>query len=191
MANNNGSKKPFYTRWWFIVLMVLLAIGIIGNLVDKGDDDKDTPTETTTKATTTVAPTTAAPTTTTTTAVELGKPITIGDYEVTVQKVVISKDYDGKDAITIVYDWTNNSEETVAPLWAVSFKVFQDGKELETAIILDDKSADSLAEVRPAISVEGLSSSFITTSKNELEIEVSELVSFGEPVLLKVPFPQG
>ena len=129
--------------------------------------------------------------TTTQGAAELGKPITIGDYEVTVQKVVISKDYDGKDAITIVYDWTNNSKETVAPMWAVSFKVFQDGKELESAIIMDDESADSLAEVRPAISVEGLSRSFITTSKTDLEIEVGELISLGEPVLLKVPFPQG
>lgn len=57
MAKNNGSKKPFYMRWWFIVLMVLLAIGFIGNLGDKGDDNKDMPSETTTKATTTVAPT--------------------------------------------------------------------------------------------------------------------------------------
>ena len=164
------NKKPIYKRAWFIILVIFIILIIIVP-VNGGNGS----TTSTTKAG----------------AAELGKPITIGDYKVTVQKVVISKDYDGKDAITIVYDWTNNSEKTVAPIWAVSFKVFQDGKELESAIIMDNKSVDSLAEARPVISVEGLSSSFITTSKNELEIEVGELISFGEPVLLKVPFPQG
>jgi len=164
------NKKPIYKRAWFIILVIFIILIIIVP-VNGGNGS----TTSTTKAG----------------AAELGKPITIGDYKVTVQKVVISKDYDGKDAITIVYDWTNNSEPIVAPMFAVSFSVFQDGKELESAIIMDNKSADSLAEARPVISVEGLSSSFITTSKNELEIEVGELISFGEPVLLKVPFPQG
>ena len=185
-------KKNWIRSLCMVVVLstfLLMAMGSGSSGSSKTKDVVDA-----TKATTITSKadeTTTAEVTTTQGAAELGKPITIGDYEVTVQKVVISKDYDGKDAITIVYDWTNNSEKTVAPMFAVSFKVFQDGKELETAIITDSKSADSLAEVRPAISVEGLSRSFITTSKTDLEIEVSELISFDEPVLLKVPFPQG
>lgn len=185
-------KKNWIRSLCMVVVLstfLLMAMGSGSSGSSKTKDVVDA-----TKATTITSKadeTTTAEVTTTQGAAELGKPITIGDYEVTVQKVVISKDYDGKDAITIVYDWTNNSEKTVSPMFAVSFSVFQDGKELESAIILDDESADSLAEVRPAISVEGLSRSFITTSKNELEIEVGELISLGEPVLLKVPFPQG
>lgn len=36
------NKKPIYKRWWFIVLVVLIVLGIIGNL---GGTDTDTPTD--------------------------------------------------------------------------------------------------------------------------------------------------
>lgn len=31
-------KKPFYKRWWFILIMVIFAIGVIGNLTGSKDD---------------------------------------------------------------------------------------------------------------------------------------------------------
>lgn len=37
------NKKPIYKRWWFIVIIVLIVLGIIGNL---GGTDTDAPTDT-------------------------------------------------------------------------------------------------------------------------------------------------
>lgn len=70
MANNSGVSKPFYKRWWFILICVLVGIGIIGNLAGKGKDDPaETTIEATTKQSTMVTTTTrqTTPVTTTTT----------------------------------------------------------------------------------------------------------------------------
>lgn len=34
-------KKPFYKRWWFIVLMILLAISIIGSQTENSDNQDE------------------------------------------------------------------------------------------------------------------------------------------------------
>lgn len=169
-------------------LFFAMALGSSSSTSESKKTDDTTKARDTTEAQDKTETTTAA---TTQAVIEIGKPINVGDYEVTVTDVILTKDYKDKPAITVMYDWTNNSDETKAPIYAVSFKVFQDGKELETAIITSDDLADPLGEVRPNISVEGLGRSFITTSQSELEIEISELISFGDPFLLVVPFPQG
>ena len=33
-------KKPFYKRWWFIVILVLLVLGIIGSIFGDDSDKK-------------------------------------------------------------------------------------------------------------------------------------------------------
>lgn len=38
MSENVKVKKPFYKRWWFIVIAVIIVIGIIGSL---GEDETD------------------------------------------------------------------------------------------------------------------------------------------------------
>ena len=40
------NKKPIYKRWWFILLVVLIVLSIIGGL---GGTDTDTPTDTPSK----------------------------------------------------------------------------------------------------------------------------------------------
>jgi hypothetical protein len=54
-------KKPFYKRWWFIALAVIVAIGFIGSL----GDDEDSPTTTLAAPDTTSTTTPEANTTTT------------------------------------------------------------------------------------------------------------------------------
>lgn len=36
-------KKPIYKRWWFILIVVFLAIGIIGNIATGWEDHEDEP----------------------------------------------------------------------------------------------------------------------------------------------------
>lgn len=88
--SNDGQPTPFYKKWWFIVLAVIVGLGVLGSLVGDDADDQPVAAESTTSSassptttvvgndettttsqqttTTTTAPTTttAAPTTTTT-----------------------------------------------------------------------------------------------------------------------------
>lgn len=36
----NKSKKPFYKKWWFIAIVALFSIGVIGNLTGSGETTK-------------------------------------------------------------------------------------------------------------------------------------------------------
>lgn len=47
-AHEPHPAKPWYKKWWVITIGVVLALGIIGNLIDDGTDDQvATPAETT------------------------------------------------------------------------------------------------------------------------------------------------
>lgn len=122
----------------------------------------------------------------------LGDSFETGPYTVTVNSIRKSKDYEGNPAIVINYDWTNNSEDTTSWLGSIFTQVFQDGVSLERAFIVEDKDSDmSMKDVRPGTTIEGIEEAFVTTSENELEIEVqaAEELIFGEPVLIITDFP--
>ena len=38
-ADNQKVKKPFYKRWWFMLVVALLVVGAIGSVFDDGNDD--------------------------------------------------------------------------------------------------------------------------------------------------------
>ena len=38
LVGKKKTKKPFYKRWWFILLAVIFVLGAIGNLGDSGDE---------------------------------------------------------------------------------------------------------------------------------------------------------
>lgn len=53
-TNTTPARKPFYTRWWFIILAVLLVLGAIGSAL--GGDDEPAAAPATTQAVSTPAP---------------------------------------------------------------------------------------------------------------------------------------
>jgi hypothetical protein len=88
-----GPAKPFYKRWWFIVLAVFSALGVIGAFVNDPSTDSTTDQEvasTTTSSTTstTVKPTTTSSTTTTTTL----PPYTDEEYAAALKQMTIKDD---------------------------------------------------------------------------------------------------
>ena len=56
---------------------------------------------------------------------------TVDDYYVKITNYTISKNTDDKDIIIIDLDWTNNSSETTAFIYALYYQAFQNGYELE------------------------------------------------------------
>ena len=61
--------------------------------------------------------------------------IVIGDYELQYKGASIMTDSDGKDAVVLTIDFTNNGKDTADYLWSIFNKAMQDGVELEGAII--------------------------------------------------------
>ena len=67
-------------------------------------------------------------------------------------------------------------------------KAFQDGIELESAIIMDSKTYDSdekMKDIKPGKTIKVQSAFVLNDKKNPVEIEVSELISFSDKKVVK------
>lgn len=106
----------------------------------------------------------------------------LGDYTVEILSARKSTDYEGKDAIVIRYSFTNNSDDATSFMFATQSKAFQDGVELEMAVLMDDdtyNSQDLTKEIKTGASIE-VEKAFVLDSDSPVEAEVSELVSFDD-----------
>lgn len=124
--------------------------------------------------------------------VEVGTQFKTGSYDVIVNSVRKIEDYDGNPAIVVNCDWTNNSEETTSWLGSMIMDVFQDGKQLNSAIVMEGIDSElSMTSVRPGTKLEGLEMAFNTESENPLEIEIQAIEEMfsGKPNLIKIDYP--
>lgn len=78
---------------------------------------------------------------------------TLGSYAVEIKGAKLCKDYEGNNAIMITYSWTNNSEETTSPMGSMMDEAFQDGVQLDAAIV-DFEYNDGLTDVRPGTTID-------------------------------------
>lgn len=67
--------------------------------------------------------------------------IVIGDYELQYKSACIMKDSDGKDALVLTLNFTNNSMESADYMWSIYEKAMQDGIELENAVVCINKES--------------------------------------------------
>lgn len=121
------------------------------------------------------APDTAAPATT-------NEAATLGDYAVVIKEAaIVTSDYEEGQIIAILYDFTNNSDETKGADLSVYAQAFQDGVELEhsyMANLPDGWESDNVnKEVRPGTTIECVEC-FILTSESDVEVEITEAFSF-------------
>lgn len=78
---------------------------------------------------------------------------TLGSYAVEIKGAKLCKDYEGNNAIMITYSWTNNSDETTSPMGSMMEEAFQDGVQLDAAIV-DFEYNDGLTDVRPGTTID-------------------------------------
>ncbi|MFZ2539656.1 MAG: DUF5067 domain-containing protein [Oscillospiraceae bacterium] len=112
----------------------------------------------------------------------------LGDYTVAIKDYRLVKDYSGKDAILVRFDFTNNSEEPQMFMVAVNSDVYQDGVELETAILIDVKdydSAQSMKKIKKGATITVESGYVLGNLASDVEVETKELISMNDDVLKK------
>ena len=112
------------------------------------------------------------------------------DYAVTIDDSRLTKDYQGKPALVVDFTFTNNSDEAANFMFATRAKAFQNGIELESAMIMDDKkydSANSMKDIKPGKSLKVQQAFELDNKKDDVELEVTELLSFDDtPLATKV-----
>ena len=106
---------------------------------------------------------------------------TLAKYDVTIKGAQLCKDYEGNPAIIITYSWTNGSDETTSPMGSMMGEAFQDGVQMETAIV-DFEYNDGLTDVRPGTTID-VEAIYKTNSQSKVEFEISALEDmFLDPV---------
>ncbi len=112
----------------------------------------------------------------------------LGDYHIKIQDATFGEDYQGNPMIVVHYDFTNNSDEAKAALFAVSTKAYQDGVELEVAMAMDESVYDAgiaQKDIKPGVTIEDCQIAYTMTSDSPVEFEVTEFISFNDDKLEK------
>lgn len=109
------------------------------------------------------------------------------DYAVTIDDCTVTKDYEGEPAVIIDYAFTNNSDEDTSFAVACNAKVFQNGAQLETAIVDEDLGNGYMAEIKPGASTQARIA-YKLADQSEVSVEVEEMFSLDEVLLAEKSF---
>ena len=110
------------------------------------------------------------------------------DYAVTIDGATVTTDYDGNPAVIVDYTFTNNSDEATSFSAACYAKVFQNGVQLEPAIVTsEDLGNGSIAEIKPGATTQ-VRSAYTLTDQSDISVEVEELFSLDDTMLAEATF---
>lgn len=161
-------KKKKKKKKWIIIAVVAVVIILIAVIASGGSDDSSSENSNASVGTSAVSAES-----------EEKANDTVGDYKCVVKGAKLCKDLTGKDAVLITYEFTNNSDSAVSFDVALDARAYQDGVGLETAIL--DEDTDYLdVDIKPGVTKEVKKAYNLRDTSTEIEIEVSELISFSD-----------
>lgn len=105
------------------------------------------------------------------------------DYEVKIGKTKLGKDYEGDPCLIVTYTFTNNSDEKMSASSACNFEAYQDGSELEMTFDSDWDSDDYYANCKKGGSQKFQLAFELDNKKSDVELEVSDFISFDDTVI--------
>lgn len=108
----------------------------------------------------------------------------IGDYICTVKSAEKCKNWEGKNSIKITYNFTNNSSDAESFDVALKDEAYQDGIGLESSFL--DGGSDELGwdvKVKPGTTKEVSKVYILRDDSTQIELEISELISFSDEKL--------
>lgn len=104
----------------------------------------------------------------------------VGEYHVAILSVEKTTDYASAPSVIVTYMFTNNSAEDTMFMSAIEDKVYHNGVQCETAIIMNGSidSTASMMSIRPGASLEVEKGYVLRDGTNVIEIEVGKLFDF-------------
>lgn len=113
----------------------------------------------------------------------------LGDYSVDIKSCRLAEDYEGKPIVIITYGFTNNSQSSAAFYTSVSEEVYQDGIGLNECYFADDSanySSDNQSkEIKTGATLDVEVAYVLNDTTTDIEVEVSEWISFSDKKLTK------
>ncbi len=114
---------------------------------------------------------------------------TLGLYKVEIMSCRLAKDYEGKAVVIVKYNFTNNSEESIAFFTAFDDEVYQNDIGLNSAYVLSDSanfSADNQTkEIKKGASIEVEVAYELNDTTSDIVVEVQELFSLDDKTITK------
>lgn len=108
-------------------------------------------------------------------------------YAVSIDGCEVGADYEGKPAAIVTFTFTNNSDKDANFMMAVADKVFQNGVQLERAIVSDIDNESSMKDIKPGSSV-SVQEAYVLDDESDMTVEVTELISFDDTILAEATF---
>lgn len=105
---------------------------------------------------------------------------TLGDYGCVVKSAKLCKDYEGKDAVLITYDFTNNSDSATSFDVALIDHLYQDGVGLESAYLSNEETDSFDVQIKPGVTKEVKKAYLLRDPSTSVEVEVAEFMSFSD-----------
>lgn len=115
----------------------------------------------------------------------------IGNYHVKILDATYGVDYAGKPIVVVNLEFTNNSASTAAFLFTTDVKAFQDGVELDGLVMVMDSSVYDASLAQKELKTGAtlvVQSAFHLSSESPIEVEVTELMAFGNTTTLTKTF---
>lgn len=114
----------------------------------------------------------------------------LGKYEVLIDSCRLAEDYDGKPVIIVKFKFTNNDDDPKSFMWAFNYKAYQNGIGLNDCYFLADSanysSENKSKEIKKGASIFVESAYTLNDTSSDVEIEVSELISYNKKVIKKI-----
>lgn len=166
-------KKKLIIFGVIFAIIVVIAIAASGSGSD--DSSSKTPSENTTASSVNAEK-------------EKSDDNTIGDFKCVVKGAKLTKDWEGKDAVLITYEFTNNSDSPISFDGSLDDKLYQDGIELESAILNDDNESNLLdtVDLKPGITKEVKKAYLLRNKDSEIEVEIQEIFSVSDDMIKTV-----
>ena len=102
------------------------------------------------------------------------------DYDVAIESVKTAKDYNGKDAAIVKFKWTNGSKKADSAMACLMMTVYQDGVQLEPAVITSDSLAENESKsIQPGKSLEFECAYALSGKEKKIQVDVSDIASLG------------
>ncbi len=106
----------------------------------------------------------------------------LGDYHVVIESCRLATDYEGDAIVIVKFSFTNNDNDPACFAWAINDKAFQDGVGLNKCYFADDSanysSDNQTKEIKKGATLSVEVAYELNDTTTELEVEVSELISF-------------
>lgn len=108
-------------------------------------------------------------------------------YAVSIDGAELMAAYDGAQAIVVTFTWTNNSDQEQSFMSAIYDKAFQNGVQLETAIVTGLDSSNQMTNLKPGATTT-VRTAFQLNDMSDVTIECGEAFSFNDEIIAEKTF---